>query len=168
MGCIVRAGAQAEPIGLAATQSALNGSPQARQRLHRRMQDRAARHGTHVHVHAPARAGGITVVAACPAAATDCTGPLMEALASPNADVVVMPATPRSLWPVHPLALNLTNGQQRSRKKNIRGVRVGSSFWFRCPSTRTEGPHGGVASYCTTVVRADRPAKPNWPPLMDS
>ena len=52
-------------------------------------------------------------MAACPPAAAECTGPLMEALTNPDANVVIVPATPRSLWPVHPLALHLTNGSNR-------------------------------------------------------
>ena len=52
-------------------------------------------------------AGGNTVVASCPATYTDCTASLVSALSSPLATTVIVPATPRSVWPALPMVPHL-------------------------------------------------------------
>ena len=44
-----------------------------------------------------------TVTASCPVASTDCTGSLQAALSHPTATTIVIPNSPRAVWPTKPL-----------------------------------------------------------------
>ena len=60
------------------------------------------------------QAGETVVTASCPAAMTDCTAALAAALSYPGARTVVVPASPRSVWPVLPIQMANTSASDRT------------------------------------------------------